>query len=278
MQRIFVFLFIISVSSVKAQNLHINLLGGLSNYNGDLQPKKLTLKGIQPAFGAGLLYEITDKFTARLMFTHGTLKAADANSPYNKDRNLSFSSPVNEVSLGVEYDILNLYETSITPYLFTGIAVYHFNPSAIDSNGAKVFLQPLGTEGQGFYLNRQKYSLTQFSLPVGGGIKLALTPNVRLRAEAGIRKTFTDYLDDVSSTYADMDELLLNNGAKAVELAFRGGEIKQGLIYPVAGRQRGNPKSKDLYYFAGLAISFRIQSEYGSRSGRSQLGCPLPVY
>ena len=278
MQRIFIFLFVISVSSVNAQNLHVNLFGGLSNYNGDLQPKKLSLKGVQPAFGAGLLYEITDRFTARLMFTHGTLKAADANSPYNKDRNLSFSSPINEGSLGIEYDILNLYETNITPYLFAGIAVYHFNPSAIDTNGTKVLLQPLGTEGQGFYLNRQKYSLTQLSLPIGGGIKLALTPNVRLRAEAGLRKLFTDYLDDVSTTYADKDELLLNNGAKAVELAFRGGEIKQGFVYPPAGTIRGNPKSKDWYYFAGLAVSFRIQSEYGSHSGKSQLGCPLPVY
>lgn len=278
MRQIFIFVFIFIAATATGQNLHINLFGGVSNYNGDLQPKKLTLKGVQPAFGAGLLYEITDRFTARLMFTHGTLKAADANSTYNKDRNLSFSSSINEASLGIEYDILNIYETSITPYLFAGVAVYHFNPSAIDSNGAKVALQPLGTEGQGFYLNRKKYSLTQLSLPFGGGIKLALTPNMRLRVEAGVRKTFTDYLDDVSQTYADMNELLVNNGPKAVELSFRSGEIKQGLSYPAAGVKRGNPKSKDLYYFAGLAVSFRIPSEYGSRSGKSQLGCPLPVY
>lgn len=278
MQRILIFLFILLSITVNGQNLHINLFGGVSNYNGDLQPKKLSLKGFQPAFGAGLLYEITGRFTARLMFTHGTLKAADKDGILNVSRNLSFSSPVNEFHFGVEYDILNLYETSITPYLFTGVAVYLFNPSAIDSMGNKILLQPLGTEGQGFYLNRKKYSLTQLSLPIGGGIKLALTPNVRLRVEAGLRKLFTDYLDDVSTTYANPDELLINNGPKAVELAFRGGEIKQGAVYPAAGAIRGNPKSKDWYYFAGLAISFRIQSEYGPRSGRSQLGCPLPVY
>lgn len=76
--------------------------------------------------------------------------------------------------------------------------------------------------------------------------------------EFGVRKLFTDYLDDVSTTYVDQNLLLLNRGAKAVELAFRGGELKNGATYPADGTQRGGNKAKDWYYFTGITASFRI--------------------
>ena len=146
--------------------------------------------------------------------------------------------------------------------------------------GNKVFLQPLGTEGQGFFMDRQKYNLTSFALPFGGGIKFSLSENVKVRVEVGLRKTFTDYLDDVSSTYADEAQLLLNNGARAVDLAFRGDENKGGLVYPPANTQRGNPGNLDWYYFTGVGVSFRLSPKYSA--GRSlpgnKTGCPVNIY
>ncbi|MFT3678941.1 MAG: DUF6089 family protein [Ferruginibacter sp.] len=283
MLRIF-FILIFSAASfiIQAQNLHFTVFAGLGNYQGDLQARRITMKNAQAAFGGGVLYGITEKLFARGLITYGKVKAHDKDGGSNQYRNLSFSSPILEGQLGLEYDIFNLNNTvGITPYFFAGVAFYHFNPSSIDEEGAKVELQPLGTEGQGFYLGRKKYSLTQLSIPVGGGLKLAVNENIYIRFEAGLRKLFTDYLDDVSTTYADQQELLAYSGQKAVEMAFRTDELGQGAVYPVAGAQRGNPKSKDWYYFGTVGLSFRIQSGdgYGSGSGKkSGLGCPVNVY
>jgi hypothetical protein len=63
----------------------------------------------------------------------------------------------------------------------------------------------------------------------------------------------------VSSTYVDESLLLARRGRVASDLAFRGDELKTDpQPYPLAGTQRGNPKSKDLYYFSQVKISFRM--------------------
>jgi hypothetical protein len=264
----------------EAQKLHMTLFGGISNYQGDLQSRRFTFQESNAAFGAGLLYEFTPKLYLRGNVTIGKVNASDRLTSNYPERNLSFSSPISDIHLGLEYDLLNSYERSLTPYVFGGISVFHFNPSTLDSNGTKVYLQPLGTEGQGFYQGRQKYNLSALALPFGAGVKLSLSQNIRVRLEMGLRKTFTDYLDDVSTTYADEGQLLVNSGQRAVDLAFRGDEDKGGLTYPDANTGRGNPRNKDWYYFAGLGISFRLSPMFNtSASGsRRNTGCPANVY
>jgi hypothetical protein len=104
----------------------------------------------------------------------------------------------------------------ITPYVFVGVAVYHFNPYAYDTTGKKVYLQPLSTEGEGLpqYPGRKEYALTQLAIPFGGGIKFRITDRVVLAYEIGMRKLFTDYLDDVSNTYVSETVLLAAKGPK----------------------------------------------------------------
>jgi hypothetical protein len=137
-----------------------------------------------------------------------------------------------------------------------------------------VYLQPLGTEGQGFYLGRKKYNLTQFAIPFGGGIKFAFNDNVRIKLEVGLRKLMTDYLDDVSTTFAPQAALLANNGQRAVDFSFRGDELKPGLTYPTANTKRGNPSSKDWYYFSGVTLSIRLVNTDGSSFlGKTRSGC-----
>ena len=266
------------LSSTYSQDVHLSIFGGMGNYQGDLQDKKFTLNQAQAAFGAGILYEVTDNWYLRANFTYGKVSANDKKG-INQDRNLSFSSPIYDLHLGVEYDLLNNYEHSLAPFLFAGLSGFYFNPSAIDAKGNQVFLQPLGTEGQGFYLDRKPYSLTQIAIPFGGGIKLAINDNIRFRVEVGMRKLFTDYLDDVSTTFADKATLLAQNGAKAVEMAFRSGELKPALTYPAAGNKRGNPSSKDWYYFSTIGLSFRIVSSPDkSHLGKSNYGCPKNLF
>ncbi len=262
-------------SGSQSQNLSITAFGGFANYKGDLQEKNFTATKSHAAYGAGILYELTDKISARANFTIGRISAADKDGTKNKLRNLSFSSPVTDIHLGAEYNLLNIYEKGFTPYIFAGISYFRFNPSATDTTGQKVFLQPQGTEGQGFYEGRKKYNLSQISLPFGGGIKLALGDNIRIGFEAGLRKTFTDHLDDVSTTYADKDLLIQNNGQQAADIAFRGDELKSALqVYPPAGEQRGQPKFKDWYYFTGLSVAFRLSGMSAGGGRRSGIGCP----
>jgi Domain of unknown function (DUF6089) len=202
----------------------------------------------------------------------GKLSGDDKKETKNLTRNLNFTSSLSEFSAGVEYDIFNLNEQPMSPYLFAGLAVYNYNPYTYDSIGNKNYLQPLGTEGQGFYNGRTKYSLTQLSVPFGAGVKFAVNENIRIGFELGFRKLFTDYIDDVSTTYADKSALIANNGQIASDMAFRGSELKTGLSYPAEGAGRGNAGSKDWYYFSGVSVGFRLNG--GSGAGRSNTNCP----
>ncbi len=274
----FALMIICTADRLVAQNLHFVLSGGLINYQGDLQGKRITLNQAHPYFGIGIYQELSEKLFIRSGIIYGKVSADDKFSKLNSNRNLSFATQVIELQLGLEYDLINANEHRIAPYIFAAMAGFHFNPYTIDALGNKVYLQPLGTEGQGFG-GRKKYALNQLAIPFGGGIKIAVNENVFVRVEAGLRKLFTDYLDDVSTTYFDKVALLTNNGQQAVDLAFRGDEINPALQYPGLGAVRGNPKSKDFYYTAGISLSFRLSgNDNRGGNGKGKLGCPVNVY
>lgn len=270
---------LLGVLWLPAQDIHLFVGGGVMNYQGDLQASRLTLSQAKPYISVGGYYELTEKLSIRAGIVAGKVSAADSLAKLNQTRNLSFASQVLEFHLGAEYDILNSYEHLLTPYVFASVAGFHFNPYTNDISNNKVYLQPLGTEGQGFYQGRKKYGLTQLSVPFGGGIKIAVSENVHVRLEAVLRKLFTDYLDDVSTFYINRANLLSNNGQQAVDLAFRGDEINPLLPYPNEGNIRGNPKSKDFYYTGGVSVSFRLQGNPNrGKPGKGKLGCPVNVY
>jgi hypothetical protein len=252
----------------------LGIFGGLSNYQGDLTDKPY--KSSKAALGLTGTFPITQRFSIRAGLTFGKTAAADSLSdkPELKARNLSFQSKITELSVLGEYNIFNLDQIRWTPYIFGGLAVFHFDPYTYDEAGIQTYLQPLTTEGQGLqgYPNKP-YSLTQLAIPFGGGLKYAISERVQLGLEVGLRKTFTDYLDDVSTNYADPADLLAGNGQRSADLSYRGDEV--GFPdYPVKGFTRGNPKSKDYYYFTGLHLSFALGSGEGKGSGGKGYGCP----
>ena len=258
-------IFLSGAHSSIGQRTLVTTFAGASNYNGEFESKRFTFKKAHIALGIGLLYELTDQLSFSTGIKYGTISGQDAGT-INRKRNLSFTSIITELQVGLEYDIINLNESYISPYLFAGIAVFHFDPYTKDSSNRKQYLQELGTEGQGFFMDRKKYALTQFSIPFGGGIKYSFTDNIRVGLEVGFRKTFTDYLDDLSTSYVDKKVLLSHNGPQSVAFAFRGDELKNNLLYPAQGTKRGNPGSKDWYYFTGINVSFRLHdNSYSSR-------------
>ena len=217
----------------------------------------------------------------------GNIEAADRNNrDYLKQRNLSFSTSIKEAYLGLEITILDMSVGRFTPYIYGGVAVFHFNPWTLDKNGVKTFLKPLSTEGQGIaqYPEQQPYKLTQLSIPVGVGAKFAVSDNFSIGIEFNQRKTFTDYIDDVSSNYVDVNVLRQARGEKAVELSFRENEIPIGrLQYPGHGEQRGTPSQMDWYYFFGLTSEIKLNAlsnlfgNAGHKRGVASQRCPRNV-
>lgn len=264
----------------QAQRYSVEFHAGTSNYQGDLQEKRYTFQQAKSAISIGVAYELTDHINLRglLMFT--TLHADDKNNTdsFLVERNLNFQTAVQELSLTGQYFIFNTTTAKVNPYAFIGVAVYHFNPFTFDQAGGKYYLQPLGTEGQGLsaYPDRKPYARTQLAIPFGGGVRFQVTDGLSLGFELGMRKLFTDYLDDVSTNYVDRTTLLSGRGAKAVELAYRTGELHGGTsVYPPDGTKRGSPQFKDWYYTTAITANFKINGR-GSRSGRT--GCPTNVY
>ena len=265
------------ITTLSYGQFSLGLFGGISNYQGDLVDNHYVARFTKPALGLSLSYDYNDRFTFTAAYTHAKVKGDDQynTKEYLKLRNLSFESRISEASLTAEYNVFNLYTTRWSPYLFAGVAVYHFNPYTFDSSNNKVYLKPLSTEGQGLsgYPEVKPYSLTQLAIPMGGGVKYALTDRLQLGLQVGFRKLFTDYLDDVSRSYAAAEDLLAEKGQQAVDFAYRGDEVAGGdPLYPTKGAQRGGSREKDWYYFSGLILRFQLGGGDGSNSGGKMFG------
>ena len=255
-----------------SQNIHVGIFGGLAAYQGDLTDKVIPKKVTNGAIGVTVNYELTPQIMLRGGFTYSIIGGADrfAHDDSMLARNLAFETHLTEFSAIGEYYFFNLDEQKFSPYVFGGLAVFHFNPYAYNGTTNKIFLKPLSTEGEGLsaYPDRKPYALTQLALPFGAGVKYAFNDRVRLGLELGIRKLFTDYLDDVSSRYVDAADLLADRGQLAVDMSYRGDELPGGNPnYPAKGAQRGGVKHKDSYYFLGLHLTYRLGS--GDNSNRS---------
>jgi len=262
------FISLFTLTSVEAQKL-ANELGGWmggSYYLGELNPYK---QYNCTHLAGGILYRknINKRIALRLHASYGMVSGADSLSTIaaNKNRNLSFRSRIIELGPMIEINFFeyeagrkigrNYYKNIISPYYFIGLNYFKMNPQAAFTDDF-IDLQSLGTEGQGSELNdKKKYSLNQISIPMGFGLKMSVTPRMNISLEYGIRKTFTDYLDDVSGKYVDPDDLAELNGALAAHYADQS-ISSEGINFSNEGAMRGNPKTRDWYSFSGIIVTF----------------------
>lgn len=249
----------------------LTLGGGGMFYIGDLNDQSaLTM----PQWGASVGWKVRldNRWALRLQGTYGRISSGD------KDcielRNLRFRSDILEVALLGEFNFAPFgngpKEKKWTPYVFGGVAVYHFNPMAPvkESDGTTrwVALQPLGTEGQ-YNPNipdRKPYPLTQLCVPFGVGVKWRLDKHFSLAAEYGFRKTWTDYLDDVSTTYVGAAALLAgtSDGALAAMLADRSGEVVPE-FQNAPGIKRGDDSLDDMYSYLKVSLGISLETLFG---------------
>ena len=181
-------------------------------------------------------------------------------------RNLSFNSKVWELSLQGDFNFFRFMpgepEYSFTPYITFGVGVFSYDPYAY-LKGEKIFLRPLGTEGQGsnLYPDRKQYGSMGISIPFGAGFKYALNERINIGFEVLHRVTNTDYLDDVSKTYVLPATFPLNpDGSTPNSLLLSDRSYEIGEPIGIPGRQRGNSKQKDQFVTAMFHVTFNLQS------------------
>lgn len=260
--------FAVLISEAEGQTLYAGVLGGGSNYQGELKDGMLTLKGTRLAFGGGLLFAPGERVSVGAEFTSAMLGGSDRYNAFYfaRRRNLHFDTRIREWSLMARVNLYAGFEAVAIPYLTGGLAMFQVDPFTTDAAGRKAYLYPLSTEGQGLSeRGSPPHRSINLSIPFGGGFELRLTRRLRLDIELVTRKTFTDYIDDVGNAYPDGAVLLAKRGPEAVELSYRGDELPGGdPAFPLEGTLRGNPKTMDWYYF----LVFRLRCPIFSRTYR----------
>jgi outer membrane protein OmpA-like peptidoglycan-associated protein/opacity protein-like surface antigen len=202
---------------------------GVANYQGDLVETTLfTPQETNFGFGVSLKKHFNPNWSVGLGFKHGKLSGDDQNFSENASRarrNFSFSSPVNELALRLEWDPLGhkrynedgTFNRKLTPYLFVGAGMTFFNPETTYGNGVypdQAFEQRVNTD------KSNGGASTGFVTPVGAGLRYDLNQKWNLGLEFGYRPPFTDLLDGVAES--------------------------------------GDPDNNDWYVFGGLTIGYKF--------------------
>jgi len=278
---------------------------GAANFLGDLGGadgigtyflRDLEFSQTKPHVQAGFRYRFTPTISAKAAFSYARVAGSDrlTSEPARRNRDLEFRSDIWEVSAQFEYALIEEHikgryirgktKFPVNIYLFGGIGFLHFNPkSRINFQGDWIPLQPLGTEGQGLDGGAKKYIRYTMCIPVGIGFKYPITNQWHIGLEYGLRKSFSDYIDDVSGSYYDRGAIRDARGDQAMYFAdpasystpysndrkafdTRGvkfidgpnGEKRDVAGYTNPGQRRGNSSKDDSYMFATLSVSYKL--------------------
>jgi hypothetical protein len=217
----------------------IGFFGGGSYYIGDINTRA-HFRATQPAGGIYYRYSSNFRFAFKFGLNSGTISGSDAASgePDQIERDLHFQSKIYDLYSNAEFNFVEYRighdRYRFTMFIFAGIAGFYFNPQT--SEGENLRFQR--NEGQS-----EAYSRFQVSIPFGIGIKWNVGDRCGLGIEWGPRNTFTDYLDDIKGNYPVAAAIVENaNGTNS----------------SLAGSMRGNPSTKDWYFFYGVTLSIKL--------------------
>jgi hypothetical protein len=288
------------------------------NYFGDLAPTpsafSTDISFTKPGFGISLFHRFGPRYTLQVQYMYGALKGSDKDSapktsddPFRGWRNASFRNRIHELSVVAYFDLFDNQSTYIsrvkwTPYVFVGAALFYHNPQAqaptafLDGSpnpyaGQWVDLRPLGTEGQYSNLSSsdanygiKPYSNLQFAIPFGIGARFRLNEVFDLWADVGFRYTFTDYLDDVSQNYVDVNKIQSESNDPtmnklAQSMSYRTNEVRGipsagtgvdfGFVRTWAGygsefptNNRGNKNNNDIYMVTSVRLTYILGATF----------------
>ena len=249
----------LSFTSFSQKGFEVGGFIGVSNYIGDINPY-YSLKTPGPTIGAIGRYDFNTRTAFRLDIAAGRLIGKDSLSEnsFQKSRNLSFRTDYLDAALNFEFNFFPMIHGSrdhyFTPYVFAGLAWTYYNPKA-QLDDTWYALRDMGTEGQ---REGDEYSQISMGLSYGMGFKLDFNYEWSLNVELAARQMGTDYLDDVSTVYPNMDELAARRGDIAVRLSDRSVELGIEPIGTPPGRQRGVSEDNDSYYSIRVGVVYYI--------------------
>ena len=282
---------------------------GSTKFIGDINgnsPRDKSFNGIKHNLlsryigGVYASYHLIDPITITASINRGRIDGADSLemrtgelADLRKGRSLLFKSAITEATLSAEIDPIgmltnssNVVEHKLRPYITVGIGLFHFNPQGEyihpDNSKSWVDLKPLRTEGQGMssHPDRKEYNLTQFTTPIGLGIKYYISASIYTSLEYVYRKTFTDYIDDVSTRYIANQDFINHFGAGnsstviAIQMANKAAFKNGGLAPPSydVNSKRGSPLRKDAYSSVSIKIAVM---PWGIKKRIKSLQCPI---
>ena len=268
MKKILFFLLFAGIGlASRSQTMEVGLFGGLSYYLGELNPG-VHFMSPRPAYGALARVNFNSRLAIKANVYRGKVTGDDLKGNGNELRGLNFESPVTDVSFMGEFNFFDYFTGSrrnrLTPFIFGGIGVYWFNPT---SGGVK--LHDLGTEGQNVgFDGRKPYKLYSFSIPFGIGVKFSLNSRFSVSGEWGLRKTFSDYLDDVSRTYyLNLQGATPDPGDPDY--------LNKALSDPNFAHneymERGDPATWDWYNFTGITLTYKFRLFSGRKCPDQQI-------
>jgi hypothetical protein len=274
----------------KRQRVEYSFGVGATNFLGDLGGRNqqgtnglmdFELKSTRYALGFGYRYQVAKDWFIKGNLYYVMVSGNDnlTAEPARASRQLNFRSNIVELSAQAEYMIIkqksgHLYRLrgvrgkswfKFEVYALAGLGGIWFDPRG--NNGVEsVRLAPLDTEGQGLEGGPSDYNGFTMVLPYGLGIRRALGGGARSRhfgswtiaLELTMRKTFSDYIDDVSDVYYDSE------GAGTVGAGYEGDELffsdPSGKY--INGRygepqQRGDKTDNDAYMMGIISINYK---------------------
>lgn len=240
---------------------------GGAHYFGDINNRSAIDKP-SPAVGVYFKKQFGQYIAVRVSGHYAKVGYADeySNVEFQQRRNLNFSSQIWEMAVQGDFNFFNFIPGDpyykFTPYVTLGVGSMNYDPYTF-LEGKKYFLRKLGTEGQGSALfpERKAYRNQAFCFPLGMGIKYNLGKNINLSFEVTYRFTSTDYLDDVSSSYAGITAFPpLGNGNPSPAFLLQDRSYETGSRIGEIGRQRGFSEQKDQYVIAEIGISISFSS------------------
>lgn len=278
MKKCILSLFIITISfqNTFAQEVYeqlgeIGFTLGAAHYFGDLNTRGKVNRP-KPALGVFYKKQFNNYLGVRVSAHYAQLGYSDtySSSEYQQRRNLSFNTDIFEIAVQGDFNFFKFVPGdpyyAFTPYVSLGLGLFSYNPYAY-YEGQKVYLRTLGTEGQNIeYVDpdngktRKPYGSMAVSIPIGAGIKYNVSNNINLSFQISHRLTFTDYLDDVSTTFVGMDKFPILNGQPSYARILQDRSFETGVRIGDEGVQRGFSKQKDQFIIAEVGISFSIST------------------
>ncbi len=256
-------------------------LGGRNQIGKDYSPVDLNLSQTKTAFGVGYRYKLETWINLTGKFNYLIVSGDDAQTkePFRNNRNLNFKSNIFELSGRVEIGYQsnksgNRYGIKRTLsrrskglahsfFVFAGVGGFYYNPKGRAPSGKYVKLMPLHTEGQGLPGGPKKYTNYSVCIPLGAFYKMTINKQWSVGLEFSWRKTFTDYIDDVATTYYDPVALAAAYGPLSATMS----DPSKGTIYGATSpdsygvpAQRGD-KQKDSYISLELTVGYIIKAK-----------------